>query len=127
MDDNERLERVLIFFLDPGKKSFRLPRIENKPDNKPIVSGIIVTCRSTLAISGSLVASRRPWRAAKQRTVAYQSGRGHREQRSVMVTFPVPRRWRPGHCRPFQAPILPATLTSGVRRGGGDSPARRCT
>jgi len=39
------------------KKSSRLPRIENNPDNKPIVSGIIVTCRSALAISRSLVAS----------------------------------------------------------------------
>ena len=52
------------------------------------MSGIIVTGRSALAISRSLVASWRPWPhsrrkdavAAKQRTVAYQSGRGQREQ-----------------------------------------------
>jgi len=52
------------------------------------VSGIIVTGRSALAISRLLVASRRPWPhsrrtgadAAKQRTVAYLSGRGQREQ-----------------------------------------------
>ena len=36
-----------------------------------------------------------------------------------------PRRWRPGRCSPFHAPIPPAS--SSVRRGGGggDSPARR--
>ena len=44
------------------------------------------------------------------------------------IAFPVPRRWRPGHCPPFHAPILPATLTDfPAAFDGGDSPARHCT
>ena len=52
----------LDFFLDPGKGISRLSRIDSDvpPDNRPTVSGIIVTSRSELAISQSLVASRRP-------------------------------------------------------------------
>ena len=42
----------------PKPVFYRLPVTE-----RPIVSGIIVTGRSTLAISRSLVASRRPWPA----------------------------------------------------------------
>ena len=59
------------------------------------MSGIIVTGRSALAISRSLVASWRPWPhsrrkdavAAKQRTVAYQSGRGQREGTDVYAAM----------------------------------------
>ena len=63
MDVNETREsRVSIFFLDPEKGISRLPRIEtDRTDNRPTVSGIIVTGRSALAISRSLVASWRPW------------------------------------------------------------------
>jgi len=49
--------RVSIFFLDPGKGISRLQRIEtgNRPTTGPVVSGIIVTCCSKLAINRSLV------------------------------------------------------------------------
>jgi len=53
-----RLEsQVSIFFLDPGKGISRLPRIETSDCQTigTIVSGIIVTCRSMLAISRWLV------------------------------------------------------------------------
>ena len=58
MDVNETSEsRFSIFFLDPGKGISRLHGIEtsDRPTIGPIVSGTIVTCRSTLAISWSLV------------------------------------------------------------------------
>ena len=46
------LTRVLSLdlFLNPGKTISGLTRIETPSDNRPIVSGIIVTCRSALAI-----------------------------------------------------------------------------
>ena len=56
------------FFLSiPGKEflDLRESRLTRPPDNRPIVSGIIVTGRSALAISRSLVASRRPWPACQ--------------------------------------------------------------
>jgi len=61
-DVNETREsRVLI----PGKEflDFRESRLTRLPSNRLIVSGIIVTGRSALAISGSFVASRPPWPA----------------------------------------------------------------
>jgi len=96
----------LIFFLDLGKGSSRLPRIENKPDNKPIVSGIIVSCRSALVITRSLVASRQPWlafqthgrRCCETKDMVYLSGRGQREQmflRRELITIVTPLH-RPG-------------------------------
>ena len=66
------------------------------------MSGIIVTSRSALAISRSLVASRRPWLhsrhtdAAKQRTVAYLSGRGRGNRcfcRRELITIVTPLSW----------------------------------
>jgi len=65
------------------------------------VSGIIVTGRSTLAISRSLVASRQPWPhsrrtdadAAKQRTVVHLSGRGRGNKcfcRRELITIVTP-------------------------------------
>jgi len=54
-----RESRVSIFFSIPGKEflDFRESRLTRPPDNRPIVSGIIVTGRCALAISRSLVAS----------------------------------------------------------------------
>jgi len=64
----ERSDDVAVYFRDVKTLFFEtgnqfaetgfLPVTE-----RPIVSGIIVTGRSTLAISRSLVASRRPWLA----------------------------------------------------------------
>jgi len=48
-DVNETREsRVSIFFSIPGKEflDFRELRLTRPPDNRPLVSGIIVTCRS---------------------------------------------------------------------------------
>ena len=70
------------------------------------MSGIIVTSRSALAISRSLVASRRPCPhsrrmdayAAKQRTVVYLSGRGRGNRcfcRHELITIVTPLS-RPG-------------------------------
>ena len=56
---------VSIFFLDPGKGISRLPRIEtsDRPTIGPIVSRIIVTGCSAVAINRSLVCFTRPWPA----------------------------------------------------------------
>ena len=87
MDVNETREsRVSIFFLDPEKGISRLPRIEtDRTDNRPTVSGIIVTGRSALAISRSLVASWRPWPAyqthgCRRRETNDSGGWGQRKQ-----------------------------------------------
>ena len=69
-------------FFDLGKEISRLTRIETDTTarNRPIVSGIIVTCRSALAISRSLVASQRPW-------PAYQThGRRRHETKDIGVS-----------------------------------------
>jgi len=71
----ESLEfRVSIFFLHFGKGISRLPRIEtsDRPTVGPIVSGIIVTCRSMFAINRLLVFSLQPWPAYQMhRSVVY--------------------------------------------------------
>jgi len=69
---------VSIFFLDPEKGSSLLLRIKtrDRPTVGLIVSGIIVTCRSALAINRSLVCFARCTDATKQRTVVYLSGKG---------------------------------------------------
>ena len=91
----------------PKPVFYRLPVTE-----KPIVSGIIVTGRSALAISLSvdhllLHGGRGPHTrrtdavAVGQRTVAYQSGRGQREQmlcRRELITIVTPLS-RPGSAK----------------------------
>ena len=79
-----------FFFSIPGKEflDFRESRLTRPSDNRPIVSGIIVTGRSALAISRSLVASRRPWpayqthgrRRRETKDSGVSSGRRQREQ-----------------------------------------------
>jgi len=89
-DVNETREsRVSIFFLDPKKGISRLLRIETSdhPTIGPIVSGIIVTCRPARTcyqlIACLLHSGRGPHtrctNAAKQRTLAYLSGREQRQ------------------------------------------------
>ena len=89
-----RLESLesLSFFVDPGKGISRLPRIEtsDRPTIGPIVSGIISTCCSALGACYHSIACllhcgrgthTRHTDAAKQRTVAYVSGRVQRRQK----------------------------------------------
>jgi len=60
----ERSDDVAVYFRDVKTVYFSKPVTSFLPvTERPIVSGIIVTGRSTLAISRSLVASRRPWLA----------------------------------------------------------------
>ena len=199
------MARVSIFFLIPGKEflDYRESRLTRLPDNRPIVSGILSPVAQRLLSVDRLLlyGCRGPHTrhadadAAKQRTVAYQSGRGRgnrcfcrcelitivtplswpgsaktadsvclcsvyrKQERSLFTAaleqtsnvptarnvgrscsrirrwacglpYPAsglrlrpsvalhvcfltgaPWRWRPGHCPPFHAPILPATST----------------
>jgi len=109
------------FFVDPGKGISRLLRIEtsDRPTIGPIVSGIISTCCSALGACYHSIACllhcgrgthTRHTDAAKQRTVAYVSGRVQRRQKHQRRQMFLPRGLitlvTPGpavHMRPLQS------------------------
>ena len=108
-----------LFFLITGKEflDFRESRLTRPPDNRPIVSGIIVTGHSAaqrlLSVDCLLLhggrgphTRRTDADAAKQRTVAYQSGRGRGNRcfcRRELITIVTPLSRSSSAKRPLQS------------------------
>ena len=105
------MARVSIFFLILGKEflDYRESRLTRPPDNRPIVSGILSPVAQRLLSVDRLLlyGCRGPHTrhadadAAKQRTVAYQSGRGRGNRcfcRCELITIVAPLSW-PGSAK----------------------------